>query len=391
MRVVPWCGTKMGLCPHTAKGGTRHINPVCFALCSQRMRLDETRILRSFSTGRVLLPVVIGLGITGYLIWRGADWKALNAVQWTWRTSFWMLLAALSVVVRDYAYMVRIRLLTDRELTWGRSFVVIMLWEFASALAPGLIGGGFLFAILILTREGIEAGKSITIITFTSFLDGIFLAVMAPVMYFMVGRDALFSGVDTSSAGDMGIFVWFWTVYFGILGYKLFVGYALFVNPVFVKRALVGIFSAPLLRRWRRNMVTTGDQLITAANGLKRRGWDYWWPALVATFASWTARYTIVNCILHAFHPSAGLNDAVIYGKQVIMGIIILLSPTPGGSGLAEFIFNDFLGMFIATGLAPALALLWRLMSYYPYILIGVVLLPRWIRNRVISSGSAQS
>ncbi|MBX2973071.1 MAG: flippase-like domain-containing protein [Flavobacteriales bacterium] len=349
------------------------------------MRLDETQILRSFSTGRVLLPVAIGLGFTAFLIWRGADWYAPDAVQWTWRTTFWMLLAALSVVVRDYAYMVRIRLLTDRELTWGRSFVVIMLWEFASALAPGMIGGGFLFAILILTREGIEAGKSITIITFTSFLDGIFLAVMAPVMYFLVGRDALFAGVDTVTEGNSGFFVWFWAVYFGILAYKLFVGYALFVNPLFVKRALVGIFSAPLLRRWRRNMVTTGDQLITAANGLKKRGWDYWWPALIATFASWTARYSIVNCILHAFHPSAGLNDAVIYGKQVVMGIIILLSPTPGGSGLAEFIFNDFLGMFIATGLAPALALLWRLMSYYPYILVGIIILPRWIRRRIVA------
>ena len=350
------------------------------------MRLDDTQILRSFSTRRVLLPVVIGLSITGLLLWRNADWDALERVQWTWRTTFWMLLAAISVGVRDYAYMVRIRHLTDRELTWWRSFVVIMLWEFASALAPGIIGGGFLFAILILTREGVEAGKSVTIITFTSFLDGIFLAVMAPLVYFTVGRDALFSGItDGASALDSGFFVSFWTVYFIILAYKLFVAYALFVNPTFVKRALVGIFSAPFLRRWRRSMVTTGDQLITAANGLKKRGWDYWWPALVATFVSWTARYSIVNCILHAFHPGMGFaNDPIIYGKQVIMGIIVLLSPTPGGSGLAEFIFNDFLGLFIATGLAPALALVWRLMSYYPYIVMGLVLLPRWIRSKIV-------
>lgn len=353
---------------------------------------DARPFLRSFSLGKMLLPVFIGLGITAVLILRNSDLGALRSVQWTWASTAWIVLAFGSVVVRDYAYMVRIRHLTDQQLTWWRSFVVIMLWEFASALAPGLIGGGFLFAILILTREGVEAGKSITIITFTSFLDGIFLAVMAPVVYFLVGREALFAGVDTGTGPwDTGFFVWFWTVYFGILGYKLFVGYALFVNPTFVKRALVGIFSAPLLRRWRRGMVTTGDQLITAANGLKKRGWSYWWPALIATFLSWMARYSIVNCILHAFHPHMDFrNDAVIYGKQVIMGIIVLLSPTPGGSGLAEFIFNDFLGMFIATGLAPALALLWRLMSYYPYILVGVILLPRWIRSRVISSGGEQ-
>ena len=281
--------------------------------------LEAKRLQDAFSTRKVLLPVIIGLLITAVLIWRSWDVEAMRRVEWTWSTTFWICMAALSLVVRDWAYMIRIRHLADKELSWYRTFVVIMLWEFASALAPDC-RRRFPFAILILTREGIAGGKSITIIPFTSFLDGIFLAVMAPLVYFTIGRDALFTGIDPQAAAlEIGFFASFWTVYFIILGYKVFVGYALFVNPVFVKRALVGIFSAPLLRRWRRNMVTTGDQLIVAAEGLQKRGWDYWWPALLATFVSWTARFSIVNCILHAFHPSHTLNDAVIYGKQVIM------------------------------------------------------------------------
>ncbi len=349
------------------------------------MAEDARSLLKSFSLSRMLLPVIIGLGITAVLIWRNADLDALQAIRWTWGSSFWILMAALSVVVRDYAYMVRIRQLTDNQLNWRRAFVVIMLWEFSSALAPGIIGGGFLFAILILTQEGIPAGRSISVITFTSFLDGLFLLLMAPLVYVLVGHDALFSGMDTPEGTvSSGFVVLFWTVYTLIAAYKIFVAYALFVNPVFVKRALVGIFSAPFLRRWRRNMVTTGDQLITAAADLRTRRWNYWWPALLATFASWTARYSIVNCILQAFHGGVELDHLAIYGKQVVMGIIVLLSPSPGGSGVAEFIFNDFLGMYTAPGVAPALALLWRLMSYYPYILIGAILLPRWVRSRVI-------
>lgn len=346
---------------------------------------DEENILRNFSMGKMLMPVVIGLGITALLIWRTADLGALEHVRWTWSTSFWITMALLSLVVRDWMYMLRIRHLTGKRLTWMRSFVVIMLWEFASALAPGMIGGGFFFAIWFLSREGIDTGTSITVITFTSFLDGIFLAVMAPLVYFLVGRSALFEGTElTGTLLGNSIFMAFWTVYFIILAYKLFVAYALFVNPVFVKRALVGLFSVPLLRRWRRQAVTTGDQLITAAGGLKHQGWGYWWPALATTFISWTARYSIVNCILHAFPHGMEFSDMVVYAKQVVMGIIVLLSPTPGGSGLAEFIFNDFLGMYVAPGLAPAIALLWRLLSYYPYILIGAIILPRWVRRNVI-------
>ena len=74
----------------------------------------------------------------------------------------------------------------------------------------------------------------------------------------------------------------------------------------------------------------------------------------------------------------------IVYGKQVIMGIIILLSPTPGGSGIAELMFTDFLGEFIHKGLAPTLGILWRLISYYPYLIVGALILPRWIRERIV-------
>lgn len=349
------------------------------------MAEDERGLLKQFSLGKILLPVIIGLATTAFLVVNAADKTSQQPLVWTWNSTGWMLLAFLSLVMRDWMYMLRIRHLTDRKLTWWRTFVVIMLWEFASALAPGIIGGGFFFAIWILSREGVDGGRSITVITFTSFLDGIFIAVMAPLVYLIAGREALFAGVDTGEGWlGAGFFVTFWVVYAIIVVYKLFVAYALFVNPLFVKRALVGIFSLRFLRRWRRSMVTTGDQLIIAAGGLKQRGWSYWWPALLTTFLSWTARYSIVNCIVHAFHPDMGFgNDLVIYGKQVIMGIIVLLMPTPGGSGIAEIIFRDFLGMYISVG-PGKLAFVWRLMSYYPYILIGTILLPRWVRRNVI-------
>ena len=108
-------------------------------------------------------------------------------------------MALLMMVVRDGAYMVRIRALTDGELTWKNSFNVIMLWEFASALAPGMMGGGFIFAIFILNRERINMGRSITAILLSSFQDGGLLAVMAPLVYFEIGREGLFSTLNVDN------------------------------------------------------------------------------------------------------------------------------------------------------------------------------------------------
>ena len=76
------------------------------------------------------------------------------------------------------------------------------------------------------------------------------------------------------------------------------------------------------------------------------------------------------------------MENFIVFARQVVMGIIILFSPTPGGSGLAEFMFSDFLGEFIPKGLSASLGLLWRLVSYYPYLFIGAIILPRWIRSR---------
>jgi uncharacterized protein (TIRG00374 family) len=60
----------------------------------------------------------------------------------------------------------------------------------------------------------------------------------------------------------------------------------------------------------------------------------------------------------------------------------MLVSPTPGGSGVAEFAFGELLVSFSqSTLLLAALAILWRLISYFPYLFIGAFLLPRWLKN----------
>lgn len=345
---------------------------------------DSRQLLKAFRPGRIFLPVLIGLSAATYLLLRNFDKQAFENINWTWNSFFWILMALMMMVVRDGAYMIRIRALTDQQLNWRKAFNVIMLWEFASALAPGMLGGGFVFAIFILNRERINMGRSITAIMLSSFQDGVFLAVMAPIVYYTVGKEKLFSTINAANIAPVtfsnGFFYSFWAVYFIILAYKIFVAYALFGNPRFIKWLLLKIFSLPFLKRWKPSALETGNQLIIASEGLRNKSRGFWFWSFSGTFVSWTARYTIVNCLILAFH-NAPVDNFLVFARQVVMGIIILFSPTPGGSGLAEFMFNDFLGEFIPKGLSPSLGLLWRLVSYYPYLFIGAIILPRWIRS----------
>jgi uncharacterized membrane protein YbhN (UPF0104 family) len=62
--------------------------------------------------------------------------------------------------------------------------------------------------------------------------------------------------------------------------------------------------------------------------------------------------------------------------------ILMIGSPTPGGAGVAELMFSNFLGEFIDNkSLTILLTIIWRMMSYYPYIIVGAIVLPRWIKR----------
>ena len=66
------------------------------------------------------------------------------------------------------------------------------------------------------------------------------------------------------------------------------------------------------------------------------------------------------------------------------MWLMMLIMPTPGGSGFAEYIFKEFLSSMIPLGVGGALAFVWRLISYYPYLIIGFFIVPKWVQRHFI-------
>ena len=75
-------------------------------------------------------------------------------------------------------------------------------------------------------------------------------------------------------------------------------------------------------------------------------------------------------------------DNLFVFGKQLVMWIMMLITPTPGGSGFAEYIFKEFLAAFIPAGTGVAMALIWRIISYYPYLFIGAFVVPKWIKRK---------
>jgi uncharacterized protein (TIRG00374 family) len=303
--------------------------------------------------------------------------QVLSDVSWNSNTFFWLFLAILAMVGRDIGYMLRIRILTKNQLTWTQSFHVIMLWEFASALAPGVMSGATV-AMFILNREKIALGRATAIVILTAFLDNLFYVVIIPLLFLFIPAAKLFP-----STGHGSMMTVFWTGFsvFAVLCLVLFSSIVLYHRLVF--KILTFFTRIPFLKRFRAGAEKTGNDVSSTALEIRKEPFSFWLKAFGATVFSWSSRFLVINFILQAFLNLGFLQQMQIFCKQFVLWMFLRISPTPGGSGVAEWAFGELLSEFSASIiLLGTMAVLWRLISYFPYLIIGSVILPRWLAKQ---------
>lgn len=393
----------------------------------QPIERKERAFRSNFRLRKVLLPVLIGMLAAGWLLWRDLSkvrfervaegpgdyaWvggtknglpnlkdatqfvevsdgsgqykrmtqrEMLKQVEWTWYSSFWILLAVVATVFRDLGYIFRMRVLSDGHLNWRQSFNVTLLWEFASALSPSVVGGSGV-AMFIIGREGIALGRATAIVLVTALMDELFYVIMVPLVFVLVGMDDLFPEQLDNAFWGLPIKSIFWIGYSFILALVGLIFYGVFFRPRAFKFALLQVFRLRFLRRWRPQVIKVGDDIALTSVELRGKPTRFWALAFGSTIFSWASRFLVINFIAAAFFSVD--DHLLLYARQLVMWVILLISPTPGGSGVAEVAFSGFFSDLLPTiGFIGVIAIIWRLFSYYLYLFIGVVILPRWLRS----------
>lgn len=329
---------------------------------------------------KILIPTLLGLGIILFMFAKdlfgqenASNLEQLKELDITWNTVFWIFMAVLCMVGRDLGFTIRYRYLTDKLLSWKQSLKVTLLAEFGTAITPSSVGGSTM-AVVFLTKEKIPVGKSTAMVFTTMLLDEMFFIVTFPIFLLLISTKDLFPEI----AGIQSIILLFVAAYSVkfLLCIVLIIG--LFFKPQAIKWLLLKIFKLPFLRRWQASAEKAGNDLILSSDEIKGRGASYWLPLITATILSWTSRYLIVNALFMAFFPVA--DHLLVFARQFVMWILMILSITPGGSGLSELIFKHYLGALVpVAGLVPVIIFLWRFLSYYTYLFIGAFLVPRWV------------
>lgn len=347
--------------------------------------MNEGKAENKIGLWKILLPTFLGIGVIIYMLFQdlfgeenASNLKDLQSITITWHTIFWIFVALLLMVGRDLGFTIRYRFLTDKLLSWKQSIKITLLAEFGTAVTPSSVGGSSM-AILFLAKENIPVGKSTTMVFVTMLLDEMFFVVAFPILLLFIPVETLFPEISGSGAGiaTFGITTLFIVAYVVkfLICVCLIVG--LFFKPQAIRWLLIKLFKLPFLRRWYVGAIKAGDDLVVSAKDIRGRKMSYWFPLILATILSWSSRYLVVNALFMAFFPVT--DNLLVFARQFVMWILMILSITPGASGLSEIIFKHYLGSLIPlAGLVPVIILLWRLLSYYNYLFIGAFLVPRW-------------
>ena len=349
------------------------------------MSQDTGKIFKTLNPNKIWIPVIFGLVIVGYLFYSDPNVSAENLGLILNAKPGMFALAILMIVARALFYILRIKVIAKEHLDWTSSLYVIILWEFASAVTPSVVGGTAV-AVFILLKEGVNLGKSLALVMLTAIMDNLVFVVFAPLVFLLADGQVIpessspLNFLGWSFSPQTGLQLLYWISY-GLIGvYTLVMSYALFLRPRAFKWILLKITSIKLLRKWRLGAYEHGNEIIWASNQLKGKQVGFWLTISVVTILIWAVRYLQLNLIIASLVDLPLSDHLLIFARQVILWIIMLVSPTPGSSGAAEFFFplffEDYLGAYTLIA-----NICWRLLSFYPYLLLGAIFLPRWLRK----------
>lgn len=348
---------------------------------------QDDEVLKSLNLNKIILPVLIGLGAILFMVFSQFDSDEFSKIEWNKHLWFYLGIAIGIYVLRHLFYAYRLKILADHKFTFKHAIELVFIWEFASAISPTSIGGSAV-AVFFLSQEKISAAKAVSIVLYTVIVDSIFFLISMVLLLMYFGPVMIRPGMEGLLDGKYGyLFVTVWLFIFsygGILLWGLF-------RPKVISAILNGLAKLPLIRRFREGLEQIGRDVITTSKELRTKPLSFHFQAILLTVGAWVTRFVAVNFIILALISAdwSFMDHFLVYARSETMYVITQFSPTPGGSGVMELVFSGFFADYISKPIGSLAALLWRLITYYPYLIVGALIIPNWIR-RVIKNRKAK-
>lgn len=324
-----------------------------------------------------ILLSILGMAIVFYYTYTPGIFEHL-----AWKRSPGLLIALVVSFLRIWFNAAKIRYLSEYEFGWMAAFRIILVWDFTSAITPSSIGGAPV-ATYVMTKENVNLGKATAIMLFSLLLDMMFFVTMITVLVIA----GFYLNIVPNDVGWVGEGVMF-LIYGALLTYAIFLAYALLVNPAILKKTVNVIFRLPLLRRYRDKMTKEAENLEQTSHELRKKPLSFLLKSYGLGSLSWLCRMALPTIVVLSFLPA----DVVLsFLRSIAMNLAGLFMPTPGGSGGLEGLFAIFQGpLMTKKGFIAISVFMWRFISYYISIGVGMMALTWYLKRSVVKIGGKE-
>lgn len=344
--------------------------------------VSEQQFLRSVRPGRIILPVLLGLAAVAWLFWKQFDLQQFRAIRWTWAAWAWIGAAFVLLLLRHFFYTMRLMAVTRGVFSWKKCAQLMVLWEFSASVTPTSKGGPAVM-LFVLSKEKLSAGRTLSAVFYAMLADTGFFSIMLPLMLILYGPRMLYPGVTKFHEAGLAGGAFFVT--YGMMAtYFVILTFFLFIRPRYAAMLLKWLSHRPFLRRWSGKIAHLGHDFMIASAELRREPPSVHLAVIAGTLGTWICKFAMINCLILAVVPATPMDGGTqmfIFARLVAMFIIMAFSPTPGGAGLAEVALSNFISDYVPTGIGLVVALLWRGMAYYGYLIAGAIVVPAWINT----------
>src|SRR5665811_1478547 len=79
------------------------------------MKINTTKAIHSVHPGKIILPLLIGLGVAIFIFFREGTLSSILTIQFSTTVIFFLFMAARMIVARITGYVIRLRILSEKK------------------------------------------------------------------------------------------------------------------------------------------------------------------------------------------------------------------------------------------------------------------------------------
>lgn len=331
-----------------------------------------------FRPWQLLLPIGISLVVIYLLMRENITADSFREFRITTKSILGILLAVVAWGVQNAAMAHRYYTLAHPYMSRGGGLRVTFLADFASAVTPSAVGGSSV-VFLFLGHEGVSTGRATAITISGLFLDELFMSLLSIVMLLFVHQGLEIGHVPALSIGLNVTFV-ILAIVLSLWTMALYI--SLFHKPTWFGNILIWITSWRPLRRMRAGAEKMKRDLVTTSEEMKHKNLWYWLKLFSATIVSWSGRFMIACMLIYGF-SAVQVDLWLAFIRQMVIWLLAIIVPTPGGSGFAEYMFQvAYEDFFPNPAIALMVAIVWRMITSFSYLIIGPMVLLYQLRHK---------